>query len=259
MAEDLTPVEQVDEADDLALDEPPPYQSRFQLVLGVLLGIGMAAVAATAIFMMSDREEPHVPQWSAWEPNAKTGEVALEQIAEHVGLKYYLPSGRQLVAVEGGPLALQGVPLTVLVTGDDGAIHRYDKGALFHLCGLGKNCSINEGKPSTKRLLVLGRESLELALYTFRYIDNLDVVVAMLPPAPGETPSRAMFFHRKDLEARLAQPLHATLPRPPPAINKFRPGERQELERLTGANIYDYEIEPTGIDVRLIMSLKRPK
>ena len=238
-------------------DDAPPYQSRFQLVLGVLLGIGMAAVAATAIFLATDREEPRPFKWSGWEPAAKTGEQALDQIAEHVGLKYYLPSGRQLVAVRGGPLSIQGVPLTVAVTGDDGSIKQYDEGALFQLCGLGKNCAINEGKPSTRRLLVLGRESLELALYTFRYIDNLDVVVAMLPPAPGDTPSRAMFFRRQDLEQKLRDPLHVTLPGPTPAINKVRGAKRAELEHLTGPNIYNYKIEP-GLDVRLIMSLERP-
>ena len=252
MAEDLIPAEV--EAD----DEPPPYQSRFQLVLGVLLGIGMAAVAATAIFLATDREEQRPIPWSNWEPQAKTGEAALKQIAEHVGLKYSLPSGRQLVAVDAGPLAIEGVPLTVVVTHDDGAIKQYDEGALFHLCGLGKNCSINEGKPSTRRLLVLARESLELALYTFRYIKNLDVVVTMLPPAPGEAPSRAMFFRRQDLEARIDNPLRATFPSPPPPINKFPPGVRQELARLTGPNLYEFDIEQSGF-VRLIMSLKRPE
>ena len=259
MAEDLIPREDpaVDEPAD-EQDEAPPYQSRFQLVLGVLLGIGMAALAATVIFLATDTEERKPIPWSSWEPTAKTGEAALKQIAEHVGLKYYLPSGRQLVAVRGGPLAIQNVPLTVAVTGDDGAIRQYEEGALYQLCGLGKNCAINEGKPSERRLLVLGREAFELALYTFRYIDNLDVVVAMLPPAPGDPPSRAMFFHRKDLEQSLRNPLRATLPRPPPAINRLRAAEREELKRLTDPNIYNYKIEP-GLDVRLVMSLSRPE
>lgn len=250
MAEDLIPAE-------LEEDEPPPYQSRFQLVLGVLLGIGMAAVAATAIFLVTDREEPRPVKWSAWEPTAKTGAAALDQIADHVGLKYYLPGGRQLVSIEGGPLQFVGVPMKLAVTGSDGAISRYEEGALFEMCGLGDRCAISKGKPSTKRLLVLARESLELALYTFRYVDNLDVVVTMLPPAPGEKPSRAMFFRRQDLEPSIRNPLRFTLPRPPPRINKMPDSEREELEQLAQRSMYNFEIQP-GLDTLPIMTLQRP-
>ena len=63
-----------------------------------------------------------------------------------------------------------------------------DSGVLFNLCGGGQNCSIREGKPTVARSLVLRRESLELALYTFRYIKNINEVVVMLPPAPGQKP-----------------------------------------------------------------------
>lgn len=258
MAEDLTPPEDPAEGVEVDDDEPPPYQARFQLVLGVLLGVGLAALAATGIFLATDREEPRSIPWSAWQPTAKTGEVALAQIAEHVATKYDLPGGRQLVSVEGEPLNYLGLPMKVAVTGDDGSIKRYERGALFKLDGGGKNGSISEGKPSTRRLLVLGRESLELALYTFRYVDNLDVVVAMLPPAPGDKPSRAMFFRREDLEPTLRNPLHVTLPNPPPKINKMPAGERAQLQHLTSANLYDYEIQP-GVDNLPVMNLERPE
>ena len=55
----------------------------------------------------------------------------------------------------------------------------------FNLCGIGSdNCTIGVGKSSSPslRLLLLKREALELALYTFKYISNTDNVVAILPP-----------------------------------------------------------------------------
>ncbi len=59
----------------------------------------------------------------------------------------------------------------------------------YNLCGIGgKNCAIGVGKPSTNRLLLLRREALELALYTFRYIGGTQNVVAILPPGHTEPP-----------------------------------------------------------------------
>ena len=260
MAEDLT------HAQDEEPEEPPPYQSRFQLVLGVLLGIGMAAVAATAIFVASDDPAPResTVRWSSWTPTAKDGEAAVAQIAKHVGRQYSLPSGNQLVAVRGGPLELGGLPVTIALrsttqTGGDGSISVVDgEGVLYTLCGLGKDCAIKEGKKSVERHLVLRREALELALYTFRYIENIDVVVAMLPPAPGDKPTQAMFFRRKSLEPNVARPLSQTLPGTAPEINKLREGEATFIDRLTAPNLFAFDLVQ-GQDPRVILVLQRPR
>ncbi len=50
------------------------------------------------------------------------------------------------------------------------------------------DCSIKEGKPSNERGLLVTREALELALYTFRYVSGVErVIVTMPPPPPGST------------------------------------------------------------------------
>ncbi len=57
----------------------------------------------------------------------------------------------------------------------------------YNLCGSGgKDCSIGVGKPSANRLLLLRREALELALYTFKYISRTDNVLAHPPPGPQQ-------------------------------------------------------------------------
>ena len=56
------------------------------------------------------------------------------------------------------------------------------------------------------------REALELALYTFRYIDKAELVVATF--IPPKDLSDVMYFTKSDLENQLQTPLRATLPRP---------------------------------------------
>src|SRR5215212_12067658 len=104
MAEDLKPTH-------------PPYQSRFQLIFGVLLGVAMAAVVATVIVLAGGRKgvDESAVSWAAWHPSASDGLQAVNQIADHVGQRYTLPSGNQLVAVRGGPLELARLPVTIAI------------------------------------------------------------------------------------------------------------------------------------------------
>src|SRR4051794_8493820 len=266
MAEDLARIVPDDEEKDrqayeaASVDEsPPPYQSRFQLLFGVLLGVGMAAVVATVIALAGGRqgEDSTAISWAPWHPNAGDGLAAVNQIADHVGRRYTLPSGHELVAVRGGPLELARLPVTIALEqqGDYKVLDQ--KGVLFNLCGLGKNCSIKEGKPSFARHLVLRRESLELALYTFRYIKNIDQVVVILPPAPGDKPSEAMFYRRGDVGASLDRPLAATLPGPVPIPPDVPKAEQIFLNQLTANNLFAYAPQEGG-DAHIYLVLSPP-
>ncbi len=117
----------------------------------------------------------------------------------------------------GGPLELANLPVTVAVkpTTSGGNISLLEgNGVLYTLCGLGKKCAISSGKPTQVRHLLLRRESLELALYTFRYVRDVDLVVVFLPPPPGKDASQAMLYRAKDVKGELNRPLGATLPAP---------------------------------------------
>lgn len=263
MAEDL--VETQDEAPEpeARAGEPmeAPYQSRFQLLFGVLLGIGMAAVVATVLVIAAGgrgSSDPGAATWAPWRPTAKDGLAAVNQIASHVGARYTLPSGDQLVGVRGGPLELAHLPVTIAIQ-NQGQVQILDdkNGVLYNLCGLGANCSIKEGKPTVARSLVLRRESLELALYTFRYIKNINQVVVILPPAPGDKPSFAMFFRRGDVAPSLDRPLAATLPGNPPVPPKVPKIEQNFIERLTSANLFRFTPQEGG-DAHVYLVLSRP-
>ena len=61
---------------------------------------------------------------------------------------------------------------------------------MYTLNGLGKNGSIPGGSRRSERRLLLRREALELALYTFRYAEDVDMVVTLLPPLARRRPAR---------------------------------------------------------------------
>jgi hypothetical protein len=262
MAEDLVRVEPDDDAHqhEAPTSEPsPPYQSRFQLIFGVLLGVAMAAIVATALVLAGGRkgEDPGAVSWAPWHPQASNGLEAINQIAEHVGQRYTLPSGNQLVGVRGGPLELARLPVTIAIE-QQGSVKILDeKGVLYNLCGLGLNCAIKEGKPTVARSLVLRREALELALYTFRYIKNVDQVVVILPPRKGQKPSFAMFFRRGDVGASLNRPLAATLPGSPPVPPNVSKAQQAFIDRLTAANLFAYTPQEGG-DAHIYLVLSRP-
>ena len=175
-------------------DAPPapkvesPYRSRFGLVLGALLGIAIATLAIGAAVYVGTSGNNGAPDgWSQWKPGSDDGVDAAKEIATHVGRKYRLSDGNQIVGVQAGPLEVFDVPLEVALrtAPQGGNIDFIDgKGLMYTLNGLGPRGSVRGGKPSEARHLLLRREALELALYTFRYVEDVDLVVALLPPKP---------------------------------------------------------------------------
>lgn len=232
------------------------HENKFRFGFALLAGAGMAAVAVAVILAVQGKPPPP-PQWSSWKPTA-SGDDALPQIANHVAAGYELPTGQQLVAIEGGPAEVQGLPVKIVLlrTPQNFALAE-GKSAIFSLVGLGKFGAINKGKPSHERELLLQREALELALYTFRYVGDVNQVVAILPPRRGEKPSHAMFFTRGQVKAHLDEPLRATLSARPPSIASLRKGPAKEfLEKATGKLIYNYDLAQAG-DTTVLLELAR--
>jgi hypothetical protein len=245
--------------------EPPTlvsrYTPRFRLILGALFGIALGALGATFILAAGRGVEPSA-SWSQWRPGS-SGSAGAQEIADHVAPTYTQGGGDQLVGITGGPLKVGDLSLPVriaLSTTADAqrvAIVR-GKSVLYTLCGLGPRCSINRGKPSFERLLLLRREAFELALYTFRYIDNIDNVVALLPPARGSKPTNAVFFRRDGLKPALDRPLIATLPSPPPSVQELGDSAQATLiSRLTKPNVFCYSFEQ-GQDLSAFLVLQPP-
>ena len=230
------------------------HERKFRFAYAVLLGLGLAGVIAAVTFLVAGKPPPP-PAWSSWKPTS-SGNNAVQQIAAHIGPTYRLSAGQQLVAVDGGPLQIAGFPVkVVLASGSTSGSFVDGKGALYTLCGLGPKCSIKGGKPSAERHLLLRREALELALYTFRYVKDVKQVVVLLPPPPGKSPNEAMFFRPKDVKRQLNRPIRFTLPSPPPSINSLKASRTGDfLQRLTVPDLFEFSVTQ-GQDASVLLVL----
>jgi hypothetical protein len=209
------------------------------LALAALLGV---AIGTLVVFVERPAPKPP-PPWSAWQPNEASRVARQQQIASHVGSQYHLNSGKRLVRVlvrdpDASPNPIRDVALARTLDptqrSDVLAVVDSQKTAMYILCGDGPRCSIKEGKASVARGAVLRREALELALYSFRYLDDTDSVVAFFPPRKGEDLNHVYFFARKDFEDELDAPLRFTLPQSKQHVpGALAPHERRTVDALT--------------------------
>ena len=250
---------------------PSRYRSRFGFVVGALIGVALAAVGLGAILALDASEQAPADTWSRWHPTGSDELDAAKQIAEHVGVKYRLGDADQLVAVQSSGMEVADRPLSVAlrtasVGGDIELIE--GNGVMYTLNGLGKHGSIPGGKPSEERHLLLRREALELALYTFRYADDVDMVVALLPPAPPKaneqeaagqlSPVQALFYRPGDLRGELGVPLRATVPEltPRPGQIDLAEPEAKRIDALTRSNLFRASFQQ-GQDASVFLVLER--
>ena len=244
---------------------PSTYAPRFRMITGALVGIAVGALAATGLLIAGGKPEKG-PPWSAWRPTEHSTKDGADQIARHIGATYRLPSGEQLVLVTGGPLRVAGLDLPVRIALDSGGTGSSDeisevKGrtVMYQLCGLGPRCAIDKGKPTNERFLLLSREALELALYSFRYLGGVDNVVALLPPRRGDRPQNALFFRKDDYGAALGRPIAATLPSPPPTLKALPDSaEASLIGRLTDERLFRYSFQQSQ-DLSAFLVLNKPQ
>jgi hypothetical protein len=220
------------------------------MLVYALLGVVLGAAVAAFVFLVADRGGGE-PAWSTWTPEGD-GETRLAQIADFVSGRYRLSSGSQLVGVEPAPLRVQDTPVAaVAVRRPAGALDSENPIELFPatgtiaylLCGLGENCAIAEGEPSPERQRLVRRQALELALYTFRYVDDVENVVAFFPPPQGEEPSTAALLRRAELEPALDRPLSQTLGSQVPLPNTITASEIATIDTLTNDKVFRFRFQ----------------
>jgi hypothetical protein len=200
-------------------EQQPAHRFRFgfaYLALAAVLG----AAVGTFILLM-DRPPERVVQWSSWKPSA-TGAFRISEIADHIGAKYRLDNGRQLLVAipdvpsitdSGNKIPLSGVARRAPILRNEGdlAFTSLESGLMYTLCGGASRCALT-GSPSQARGRLVRREALELALYTFKYVEGVESILTLMPPATGPTATTALFYRRSDLAAQLARPVTDTLP-----------------------------------------------
>lgn len=245
-----------------------PHQKHFKIFNAVLICLAIIAVSGAAAILVSSggSSDSERDSWSAFKPSNPNVAVGAPEIAAHVGPKYRLPTGQQMVLVTGGPLELEGLPVKIAIrrsAAAGGGVELLDGGgALYRLCGLGPKCSIASGKPSKERGLLLYREALELALYSFHELDDVDHVVVFMPPSPeakADTPTIALHYRRGDVAGQLARPLRATLPTPVPTPDTIgQSPDTPFVRQLTLGNVFSFSFTQANQDTSVFLVLDPP-
>jgi hypothetical protein len=240
-----------------------PHSHKFVAATAMLVGIAVAASIVAVVVASNSKSSGSSFAWSSWSP-PDHGLAGEREIADEVSPFYRATPGTQLVVVTVGNVA--GPTSSGAGSANEIALRDPNTGALsavggntavYNLCGLGSGCSIT-GSPSSSRFLLLRREALELALYTFKYIPGIKNVVAILPPSHSsvqtctgicaqpnppkktKTVNLAVVFPRDSLQRFLQQPLHDTLPEQlPPSVSEMDKAPEAELVSvITGTALF---------------------
>ena len=254
-----------------------PHAAKFQFILGALLAIGLVGLAALGIIAADRATESSKPAWSTWKPG-DDGMEGAQQIADHVAARYKGSNGKQLALVTAHEFEVEleaaDVPMQVAVRDrkEQGGKIEMAGGdtVLYRFCGLASRCGLG-GTPTKSRGLLLKREALELALYSFRYLDGVDQVVMFMPPAFTKArdvktkkiiqvrlDNQAVRFTRKELEPLLELPLRETLPSPPPPIRQaLRTREAPLVNNVAGElGSFTYSMVPANGEDRVFLVLE---
>jgi hypothetical protein len=247
------------------------YRFRFgvvYLLLAAVLGAGIGSF----IVLASRPDKAPEPAWSAWQPTGSRV-AKVRQIADRIPKAYRNESGGQLtvglanslaVPTESGDVPVRAVfvrPDTSKGLAEEDDIARYNGNEVvsYGLCGADskEQCEIASGKDSEERSTLLRLQALELSLYTFKYVDDVDSVVVFMPPSQKGQNLGTVFLRRSDVADELERPLSSLLPTARPRAGALTSLEEGAILRLTGPRTYAAEVQPSP-DGSFILVLTPP-
>jgi hypothetical protein len=227
---------------------------RFALLYGALTAV--LVVAIVGVVVVASRPGPPKPKpWSSWKPPSGSVTKMTQEIADHIAPRYKAnAAGDQLVAIlPGDPEVTRGTKVTKISA--IGFLHsatatQFDRvvstsgNVQDQFCGIGSQCSVAKGTPNAQRERLVRREALEVALYTFRYVPQVNAVIAYMPPPTGSQPSTLLYLERSNLGPELKAPLAKTLPvDPPPPAEATDKKESAAIDRLTIPVEYSFQFQ----------------
>jgi hypothetical protein len=247
------------------------YRFRFGVIYVVLFALVGAAIG-TFVVLVTQPELAPEPSWSSWQPEGSRI-AKVKQIADRIPQAYRLPSGDQFTVARGSDLAVhtdaEDIPVdTIFVRPDtsrgqaeenDIATYEGGKTISYGLCGLGASsqCAIPEALVTDESIAILRRQALELSLYTFKYVEDVDSVIVFMPTRPNGGSGGSVFLRRDDFTAELEKPLRQLLPAQVPAAGASRNADLANVIRLTEPRVYAYQFQP-GADGRPLLILTPP-
>jgi hypothetical protein len=226
-----------------------PFRARFGFLWGLLSGVAVCAVALAGVLVATSSDDsgpPLAAKWSTWEPSTSRMYDGAQEIAEHISRQYQLDSGQQLATIQSGPMQYGIEPIGVAVQPRGGQVEVLDGPGILY----GLNVLDDDDKSTDihTRDRLLKREALELALYSFRYLDEVTMVAVALPAVAKEDgeakQSRAVFYRPGDLLPQLQEPLAKTLSPTTPRPKTLSKTEAGKVDSLVLRNQFDSSIQP---------------
>ena len=192
-----------------------------------MLALAFWLSVAGFVVLLTRHEHSQATRWSTWKPKAQGLTRRPPDRARGRRRRTRRPNGTQLVAVQehapyvpgrcarGGRRAAAR-PERVRSTPYIG-LFGTDRTLIYAFCGLQTNCSL-AGTTTSVKERILRREALELSLYAFKYLKNVDQVVSLVQTVKDGGTS-AVFLRKRDLQPELDHPAsrhaaaaHATRP-----------------------------------------------
>jgi hypothetical protein len=208
----------------------------FRIAYGVLALAFWLSVAGFVVLITREHHDQQMV-WSSWKP-ASQGLQGAREIAQRLSPTYKSGNGIQLAAVQEGLPVYQGTRVAAVGVrrlASDGQVAPYiglfgtDRTLIYSFCGLGANCSLDATSSVQER--TVRREALELSLYAFKYLKNVDQVVSLVQTVKDGGTS-AIFLRKADLKPELDHPLRNTLPLKTPPVSDDR-REAAVIDELT--------------------------
>jgi len=232
--------------------------SRGFLAANLVVVAGFAAVLVLFAFLVSRGTGN---SWSSYKPKGGDVFTKAQNMADHVAPAYKY-NGTPIAVVQAQPLLYQdavvdGIAFTRQPFRKIGSPFKQFEPSgstvAYVFCGTAPRCGLpSEGAETTVPLL--RRETLELALYTFKYTPSVDSIVGLLPPA-GNT-NYAIYLRRRNFQDQLSKPLDATLPQHKVlSYQQLSPVEKATVDRLTMKNTYQSQFSQ-GANGRTLLVLR---
>ena len=222
----------------------------FRLAYAVLALVFWLSLAGFVLLLARPNHSKPVA-WSTWRPSTE-GLDGAHQIALQIAPRYKDTNGAQLVAVQEHGPQVQGLRLEAIGVRrlDQGGqinpyigLFRTNKTLIYAFCGLQQNCAM-QGDSTALQQRAIRREALELSLYAFKYLKDVDQVVSLVQSVKDGGTS-AVFLRKSQLEPELAHPLRDTLPLAnPPSAARHDPKEAAVIDALTLPNTFPAHFEP---------------
>jgi len=227
------------------------FGPRFAFMYGALGAILVAAIVGVVI-VARQPGAPKPPAWSTWMPQAGSSSKVTAEIAQLVAV---VPSDPELTR-NTKVRSVSTIAIRVSSSSQNFSRIIATKGNVqMQFCGLGSECAITRGEPSSARERLVRREALEVALYTFKYAPSVSAVIAYMPPPPGQAPTTLLYLERSNLSHQLKQPLSKTLPlTTPPLPSQPDPKESATIDKLTLPVEYGfgYQALPNGTEALIL-------